>query len=215
MCMEMLLQGAKDTAEGRVLDGGIIYVVLALMKVFTDDVTILVESRSGTEQFLTSPVSKRILHLVLDESEAQEMSQSLHRPWSSQENPLLHWSGDQIPTVKEQPVKSVGCWYSIPFFDCYRGTKIEKTAREALTAINETDLPRTLAKGLDLPTWPPPSPPVAITDLRGTLTRVEAIPDQVNKYLTRWLRVPPSFTSIGLYNRSTKAQLPISSVCHW
>lgn len=50
MCMEMLLQGAKDTAEGRVLDGGIIYVVLALMKAFTDDVTILVESRSGTEQ---------------------------------------------------------------------------------------------------------------------------------------------------------------------
>ena len=49
--------------------------------------------------------------------------------------------GDQNPTVEEQPVKSLGRWYSIPLTDHHHGTKIERTAKEGSKVINETDLP--------------------------------------------------------------------------
>ena len=41
---------------------------------------------------------------------------------------------------------------------------------------------------------------------------VEAIERKVSGYLRRWLGVPPSFTSIGLYSNSIQLNLPISSV---
>ena len=49
----------------------------------------------------------------------------------------IHFSigGDQIPTVKEKPVKSLGRWYSLPLTDRHRGTEIEKIASQGLTAI--------------------------------------------------------------------------------
>ena len=41
---------------------------------------------------------------------------------------------------------------------------------------------------------------------------VEAMERKVSGYLRRWLGVPPSFTSIGLYSNSIELSLPVSSV---
>ena len=49
MCVEMPLRGPKDVTEAEVEDGGI---VLPAMKAFMDDVTILIECKSGTEHLL-------------------------------------------------------------------------------------------------------------------------------------------------------------------
>ena len=43
-------------------------------------------------------------------------------------------------------------------------------------------------------------------------TTVEAMERKVSGYLRRWLAVPPSFTSIGLYSNSIQLSLPVSSV---
>jgi len=205
MCMEMLLRGAKDATEGEIVDGGI---VLPPMKAFTDDVTTLTESRTGTELLLqrlngffewcrmkAKPKKCRSLSIV--HGQVKEIYFSI--------------GGDQIPTVKEQRVKSLGRWYSIPLTDRHRGTEIEKTAKEGLIAINETDLPGKLKALifqhglLPLLLWP-----LQIYEV--TLTRVEAIQRHVNKCLRKWLGVPLSFTTVGLYSRSAKVQLPLSSV---
>lgn len=45
-----------------------------------------------------------------------------------------------------------------------------------------------------------------------TLTTVEGMERRFNKHLRKWLGVPPSFTSVGLYMRSGQLQLPLSSV---
>ena len=45
-----------------------------------------------------------------------------------------------------------------------------------------------------------------------TLTRVETIQRHVNECLRKWLSVPSSFTTVGLYSRSAKVQLLFSSV---
>ena len=44
------------------------------------------------------------------------------------------------------------------------------------------------------------------------MTAVEGIERKVNKHLRKWLGIPPSFTSVGLYIRSGQLQLPLSLV---
>jgi len=43
-------------------------------------------------------------------------------------------------------------------------------------------------------------------------TSVEAPERITTRHLRKWLGIPPSFTSIGLYGKSNKLQLPISSL---
>ena len=45
-----------------------------------------------------------------------------------------------------------------------------------------------------------------------SLTRVETIQQHVNKFLWKWLGVPPGFTTVGLYNKRAMPQLPIASL---
>ena len=45
-----------------------------------------------------------------------------------------------------------------------------------------------------------------------TATTVEKLERTINKHLRKWLGVPPNFTSIGLYSRTSKLQLPFTSL---
>ena len=44
------------------------------------------------------------------------------------------------------------------------------------------------------------------------LSRIERIQQYSNKYLHKWLGVPPCFLKVGLYTNSGNLQLPISSL---
>ena len=44
------------------------------------------------------------------------------------------------------------------------------------------------------------------------MTAVDGIERKTNKHLRRWLGIPPSFSSVGLYIQSGQLQLPLSSV---
>lgn len=44
------------------------------------------------------------------------------------------------------------------------------------------------------------------------LTTVAGVERKINSHLRRWLGIPPSFTSVGLYIRSGQLQLPLSSL---
>lgn len=44
------------------------------------------------------------------------------------------------------------------------------------------------------------------------LTTVETLERMVNKSLRKWLGVPPGFSAIGLYSRTSQLQMPLSSV---
>ena len=45
-----------------------------------------------------------------------------------------------------------------------------------------------------------------------SLTTVESLERSINRNLRKYLGVPPRFTAVGLYSRTTELQLPISSV---
>ena len=120
-------------------------------------------------------------------------------------------AGDKIPTVREKLVKSLGHLYSIPLTDRHRGIEVQKVALMGLKSIDKTCLPRKMKAwcyqhGL-LPCllWPLQMYEIAIS-------RVEQIQQYSNKYLHKWLGVPPCFSKVGLYTISGNLQLLIFSL---
>ena len=173
--------------------------VLRPIKTFIDDVTILIDSRSGTER-----LNELFTRCRMKEKLKKRRSLS-----------IVHGQVKEIQFsigLTEQPIKSLGRWYSIPLIDRHRGTEIEETARKGLTTIDEIDFPAGKRKAwvFQHGLFPRLLWPLHIHKV--TPTRVEAIQRHVNKYITKSQGASSSFTSVGLYSHSTNFRLPISSV---
>ena len=119
--------------------------------------------------------------------------------------------GETIPTIIGNPIKCLGKWFNDTLGDKDNIRKVEQQVEEGLRKIDKTGLPGKFKAwiyqhGL-LPrlTWP-----LMLYEI--TATAVEKLERIVNKHLRKWLGLPPSFTSIGLYSSSAKLQLPLSSV---
>ena len=203
--MEMLLRGARDVAQGELLDSG---VTLPPMKAFMDDITTLVHTEEGTKALLQR-LNDLFVRCRMRVKPKKSRSLSIVKGLVKE----IHYTigGDVIPTVKEEPVKSLGRWYKIPLTDRHCGTELQATTHDGLETIDKTDLPGKLKvwmfqHGL-LPRllWP-------LQVYEVTLTRVETIQRHINKYLQKWLGLPPSFTTVGLYSKTAKVRLPISSL---
>ena len=123
---------------------------------------------------------------------------------------IYNW-GDKIPTVREKPVKSLGRLYSIPLTDRHRGTEVQKVAVKGLKSIDKTCLPgRMKAWCYQHGLLPRLLCPLQMFEI--AISRVEWIQQYCNKYLRKWLGVPPCFSKVGLYTNSGNIQLPISSL---
>ena len=49
--------------------------------------------------------------------------------------------GENIPTVKEEPVKSLGIWYKGALRDSEQGKLLKESVEKGLKAIDKTELP--------------------------------------------------------------------------
>ena len=205
MCMEVILRGTVETAAGEEARGGCI---LPPSRAFMDDVTTLIQSQDETQRLLD-----RFQELFAWARMKAKPKKSRSISLAKGKVQDIHFSigGDIIPTVREQPVKSLGRLYTIPLTDRHRGPEVEKTALEGLRAIDRSELPGKLKAwcfqhGL-LPRllWP-----LQVYEI--SLTRVEAIQQHVSKNLRKWLGVPPCFSTVGLYNSTGMLQLPLSSL---
>ncbi|XP_076155592.1 uncharacterized protein LOC143138965 [Alosa pseudoharengus] len=123
----------------------------------------------------------------------------------------LHVQGEQIPTIRENPIKCLGKWYDDTLSDRNNISDTVNQADEWLRRIDKSGLPGKFKSwiyqhGL-LPRlmW-------LLTVYQIPVTAVEGVERKVNKHLRRWLGIPPSFTAVGLYIRSGQLQLPFSSV---
>ena len=115
--------------------------------------------------------------------------------------------GDKIPTVREKPGKSLGHLYSIPLTYRQRCTEVQKVALKGLRSIDKTCLPGKMKawchqNGL-LPCLLCPLQMYEIA-----LSCVEWIQQYSNKYLRRWLGVPPCFSKVGWYTTVGKLTAP-------
>lgn len=123
----------------------------------------------------------------------------------------LRVQGEMIPSIEENPIKCLGKWYDASLTDRCNVSRTEKQADAWLSKIEGSGLQGKFKTWLFqhglLPRlmW-------LLTLYEVPMTAVEGVERRVNKHLRKWLGIPPSFTSVGLYTRSGQVQLPLSSV---
>lgn len=123
----------------------------------------------------------------------------------------LQVQGEDIPSIMDSPIKCLGKWFDASLSDKANIERIRSQLQEGLKQIERSGLPGKykawlFQNGL-LPRlmWP-----LMLYEI--TTTAVECLERTISRHLRRWLGVPPSFTSIGLYGRTNQLQLPLSSL---
>ena len=120
-------------------------------------------------------------------------------------------AGEQMPTVKEQPVKSLGRWYSGTLSDRSQGVAIMQQAEHGLKAIDRTKLPgKHKIWCLQFALYPRLAWPLTIYEV--ALSRVESIERTCNTYIRKWLGLPRTINTSSLYRQKGALQLPLTSI---
>ena len=120
-------------------------------------------------------------------------------------------NSEWIPTLSEKPVKCLGKWYRAALNDKTSIEEAYNQLKEWLQAVEKCGLPGRFKAWIYqhgiLPRllWP-----LLIYEI--PISQVERMELLVNKLLKKWLGVPKSFSSIGLFSSSSKLQLPLKSV---
>ena len=113
--------------------------------------------------------------------------------------------------MTEKPVKSLGKIFNSSLKDTSSVHQLRIELREWLDAIDKTGLPGKYKAWIYqhgvLPRllWP-----LLIYEV--PITAVESLEKTISQFLRRWLGLPRSLSSIALYSKATKVQLPLSSV---
>ena len=184
------------------------HLTLPPSRAFMDDIPILVPSKITADGLLQRYYD---LFTWARMKAKPKKSQSLSSVGGSAREIHFKIGGDMIPTVREKPVKNLGCLYSIPLTDSQRDTEVQKVSLKGLRSIDKTCLPGKMntwcnQHGLLLRIlWP-----LQIYEI--VPSRVERIQKYSNKYLRKWLGLPPCFSKVDLYTNSGNLQLPISSL---
>ena len=108
-------------------------------------------------------------------------------------------------------MKSLGKWFRSSLSDKESVTEMRQQCDDWMKAVDKSGLPGKYKAWIYqhgmLPRllWP-----LLVYDV--PISTVEAIERALSGYIRRWLGVPRSFSSIGLYSSGSKLQLPLSSV---
>lgn len=119
--------------------------------------------------------------------------------------------GEEIPTVSEKPVKCLGKCFDDTLGDIVNVKETNDRLKNWMVSVDRSGLPGKYKAWIYqhgvLPRvlWP-----LLVYDV--PVTKVEAMERLVSGFLRRWLSVPKSFSSVGLYSSGSKLQLPLSSI---
>ena len=134
LAMEVLLRGARaQIPEVTVLPG----VPQPAFRAFMDDITILSQKHDDTRKGVA-----RLEELV--EWMGMKFKARKCRSLSLRKGRVVdRWvsvSGERVPTLKEEPVKSLGRWYKVPLNDRGRGREVQRQVEAMLQRIDGTGL---------------------------------------------------------------------------
>ena len=124
---------------------------------------------------------------------------------------VLRVQDEDIPSIMKSPIKCLGKWFDASLQDKDNVRKLEVQVEEGLKKIDRSKLPGKFKAWLYqhalLPRilWP-------LMLYEVPLSTVESLERITSRHLRKWLGVPPSFTSVGLYGKSNRLQLPITSL---
>ena len=206
MAMEVILKAAEGSAGPANLGDGC---YMPPLKAFMDDTTILCSEEDET---------RRVLHRLDDLMNWCRMkfkpkkSRSISvRKGKIEEATTFTVANQQIPTVSQEPVKSLGRWYDSSMKDTKRGQEALEMATEGLAAINKCGLQGKFKVWcLQFMLIPKLLWPLLVYEIPSST--VETMEAKINKFTRKWLGVPPGLTDVAMYCRKSKLKLPLKSI---
>ena len=198
--MEMILRAAKFEENDAQ--------VQAPMKAFMDDITLLARDPEKMKQVLER------LDTLITWSRMKfkaKKSRSFTFRRGKQVQVKFQIGKENIPAVKQQPVKSLGRLYQGNLTDRSQGVAIQAQAEQGLKAIATTKLPgKYKVWCLQFGLYPRLAWPLMIYEV--TLSRVEIIKQKCSKHIRRWLGLPRMINTTSLYRKKGALQLPLTSI---
>ncbi|KAI8513308.1 hypothetical protein Bbelb_099470 [Branchiostoma belcheri] len=149
-----------------------------------------------------------VMNLVMEPAVKQSRGPTTNS--GTRQKPLKAFMDDLTITTEKQPIKSLGKKFDLTLGDKNNIREFKEQVEKGLKAIEQSKLPGKFKAwcyqyGL-LPriSWP-------MTKYDISLTTVEEVERKISRHLRKWLGLPPSFTRIGLYCRTSRLQLPFTS----
>ena len=206
LAMQVLLKATEATAAPVKLGKGSI---MPPLKAFMDDTTVMSNNASSMKEILAR-LDQLIMWSRMKFKPAKSRSLSLEKG-KLDSHVVFRISGQAIPTVAEQPVKSLGRWYDKSLKDTKQGKDVQDVAKTGLQTIDKTKLQGKFKLWiLQFMLIPKLLWPLQIYEIG--LSTVEAMERMIRGYTRKWLGLPPGLTSLALYSRSTKLRLPLKSI---
>ena len=206
LAMEVILKAAMKDLDAQESSSSC---QMPPLRAFMDDTTIV-----SKEEGKTTKIMRKLDHLVASSGMKfkPKKSRSLSIRRGKVDEAVKFTIADQpIPTVTDEPVKSLGRWYDDSLKDTKRGHETKQMAEEGLHKINQCGLPGKLKVWcLQFMLIPKLLWPLLIYDI--CISTVESIEAKVNKFTRKWLGVPPCLTDVALYCRQATLRLPLKSI---
>ena len=183
-------------------------VIKAPLKAFMDDITVLSKADSATRKVLER-LDQLISWARMKFKAKKSRSCSLRKGKPKEVRFTI--AGDPMPTVKEEPVKSLGRWYKGNLSDRSRGVEVFNEAVEGLKSIDHSRLPGKFKLWcLQFALYPRLLWPLMIYEIAES--RVEMVEKKCRAYTRKWLGLPRCLNSSALYGKGLPLELPITSI---
>ena len=206
LAMQVILKASEQYASGPQLGDGI---GMAPLKAFMDDTTVLTSSAEEAEEML-SRLQELVAWCRMAFKPKKSRSLSLRRG-KVDENTKFHIGNQAIPTVSQIPVKSLGRWYDASLRDSKRKTELSTQLTDGLRKIEKCLLPGKFKVWiLQFMLIPKLLWPLLVYDIPSS--KVEALETKTNRFIRKWLGLPPCLTTMTLTCKQAKLKLPLKAL---
>ncbi|XP_024141063.1 uncharacterized protein LOC112154399 [Oryzias melastigma] len=206
LAMNMIVKSAEVECRGPMSRSG---TRQPPIRAFMDDLTVTATSVPGC-RWLLQGLERLISWARMSFKPAKSRSLVLKKGRVA-DNFRFTIGGTPIPTVTENPVKSLGKVFNSSLRDTIALQQTREDLTTWLVAIDKSGLPGKFK------TWmyqhgvlPRLLWPLLIYEV--PMSTVETLERTISQFLRRWLGLPRSLSSIALYGHSTMLQLPISGL---
>ena len=206
VAMEVILKAAEDSAGPANLGGGC---YMPPLKAFMDETTIICSKEDETRRMLERlDVLMAWCRMKFKPKKSRSLSV---RKGKIDATTIFTVASQKIPTVSQEPVKSLGRWYDSSMKGTKRRQETVELVTEGLLAINRCGLQGKLKMWcLQFILIPKLLWPLLVYEICSTT--VEAIEVKINKFTRRWLGVSLGLTDVAMYCRKAKLRLPLKSI---
>ena len=205
LSMTWLVKSVEKETKGPVMQSGMRQTNARL---YMDDISTTTETVLQTRYLLTE--LGRVLTWAKLEVNASK-SRVLIIKKGKVERQTVEIQGEVITSILDKPIKYLGKWFNHKLTDKDQAVEVDKQVEKYLQKIEKCHLPGKfkvwIVQNLMMARimWP-----LSIYDF--AMTTVEKVQQKITAKLKKWLGIPKSLSTAVLYSRSSKLQLPCSSL---